>query len=652
MTARLFLCCVALIALLASVGAAQDGKRVVPYTGTIMDAAGVPRFGPVGITISLYADREDGEPLWRESQTVQLDNEGRYTLLIGATEREGLPLEVFTDRKAQWLGIQEDGETEQPRILLITVPYALKAADADTVGGRPLSAFVLYEDLEKAASKNIAAATIAVQNGVPFGRSGISGTVNAEGSRSSQAAQKLQLSGSITPLAYNETGSNTWFGEGAGASITTGKNNSLFGQNAGSQTSGGTNNFESSDNSFFGYNAGSANTKGFQNSFFGRSAGQANTTGQCNSFFGFGTGGENTTGSCNSFFGQWAGGFKTAGDYNSYFGYLSGAQSYTGSYNSFFGHSSGEYATGDWNSFFGDSAGYNTETGAGNAFFGANAGYYNTGDANAFFGSWAGYYNNAGFLNSFFGDHAGFSNTTGELNTLVGNAAGVNNTTGHANSFFGSNAGSSNGDGDNNSTFGYSSDVGAGITNATAIGYRAKVTQSNSLVLGSINGVNGAFADTKVGIGTTTPDRKLQIASSPGMNAELHIGGAGDGTKDVYSGMGPDLTNGPALNFGYSGYSFGRSSGFINIRPDASATPPNPSLRFMTANQQRMIITNSGDVGIGTVEPKSKVHAEGGAIYVGSPGEGIILKSPSGLMCVKLTIDDVGGLVTTPLACP
>jgi len=35
------------------------------------------------------------------------------------------------------------GEVEQARVLLVSVPYALKASDADTVGGMPASAFVL-----------------------------------------------------------------------------------------------------------------------------------------------------------------------------------------------------------------------------------------------------------------------------------------------------------------------------------------------------------------------------------------------------------------------------------------------------------------------------------------------------------------------------
>jgi hypothetical protein len=50
-----------------------------------------------------------------------------------------------------------------------------------------------------------------------------------------------------------------------------------------------------------------------------------------------------------------------------------------------------------------------------------------------------------------------------------------------------------------------------GLANVTALGAFADVTQANSLVLGSINGINGATADTRVGIGTTAPTDKLEV---------------------------------------------------------------------------------------------------------------------------------------------
>src|SRR5207247_7664538 len=60
---------------------------------------------------------------------------------------------------------------------------------------------------------------------------------------------------------------------------------------------------------------------------------------------------------------------------------------------------------------------------------------------------------------------------------------------------------------------GNNADLGANnLTFATAIGANAFVSQSNSLVLGSISGTNGATADTNVGMGTSAPGFKLHIA--------------------------------------------------------------------------------------------------------------------------------------------
>src|SRR6266853_4634554 len=50
---------------------------------------------------------------------------------------------LFTSGDARWLGVQVENQKEQSRVLLVSVPYALKAADAETVGGKPPSAFML-----------------------------------------------------------------------------------------------------------------------------------------------------------------------------------------------------------------------------------------------------------------------------------------------------------------------------------------------------------------------------------------------------------------------------------------------------------------------------------------------------------------------------
>jgi len=106
---------------------------------------------------------------------------------------------------------------------------------------------------------------------------------------------------------------------------------------------------------------------------------------------------------------------------------------------------------------------------------------------------------------------AGIANTTGSGNAIVGVWAGVSNTTEDNNTFIGTN-----------------SDGAALITNATAIGYRAKVAQSNSLVLGGVNGVNGATAETNVGIGVTNPDRQLTVEGTQALGRFRRFYGTAD----------------------------------------------------------------------------------------------------------------------------
>src|ERR1700736_5423886 len=98
-------------------------------------------------TLAIYAEETGGTALWQERENVSVDTDGHYSVLLGSTRNEGLPPELFASGEPRWLGVQfqRPGEAEQPRALLASVPYALKAADADTLGGRPLSAFVMAE---------------------------------------------------------------------------------------------------------------------------------------------------------------------------------------------------------------------------------------------------------------------------------------------------------------------------------------------------------------------------------------------------------------------------------------------------------------------------------------------------------------------------
>ncbi len=116
--------------------------HLVKFGGNLVDAQAKPLSGTVGVTFSIYEDQTGGAPLWMEVQNVSADSKGHYTALLGATKEDGVPLDIFVSGEAQWLGVRAEGQEEQARILLVSVPYALKAADADTLGGMPASAFM------------------------------------------------------------------------------------------------------------------------------------------------------------------------------------------------------------------------------------------------------------------------------------------------------------------------------------------------------------------------------------------------------------------------------------------------------------------------------------------------------------------------------
>lgn len=117
--------------------------RLVKFSGTLLDESGKPRTGVAGVTFLLYKGQAGGAPLWMETQNVNLDAKGHYTILLGSSKPDGLPAELFATGEARWLAVQGERQPEQPRVLLLSVPYALKAMDAETLGGRPVSDFAL-----------------------------------------------------------------------------------------------------------------------------------------------------------------------------------------------------------------------------------------------------------------------------------------------------------------------------------------------------------------------------------------------------------------------------------------------------------------------------------------------------------------------------
>jgi len=139
-----FLLICSAISLMAQEASTADSvvPAVVKFTGTLNDADGKPLTGTQGVTFLLYNEQTGGAPLWMETQNVRADKSGRYTVILGAATSHGLPADAFKGGEARWLAAQPHGQAEPARIVLASVPYAMKALDAETLGGRPASAFI------------------------------------------------------------------------------------------------------------------------------------------------------------------------------------------------------------------------------------------------------------------------------------------------------------------------------------------------------------------------------------------------------------------------------------------------------------------------------------------------------------------------------
>ena len=277
--------------------------------------------------------------------------------------------------------------------------------------------------------------------------------------------------------------------------------------------------------------------------------------------------------------------------------------------------------------------------GSSNTFVGENSGNFSlTGTGNTGVGLTALNADTTGAVNTAVGDAALLSNTTGGSNTAIGVGALQSNTTGTFNTAVGRRAGvtvsgtNANTTGSNNTFLGFQAGPGttSQLTNATAIGANALVSQSNSIVLG-----NGSV---NVGIGTQTPAVSLQVSDAVQGKSQI-LTSANGGEMSLYSfsadnsalSFDSDLVGGILIARHASVGVVEKLGGFVNIRGSSG----NTSGTSAAVNHYLDINLSNGNVGLGNQSPSQRLDVVGNGNFSGSVTAASFSGSGAGLSGVS-----------------
>lgn len=672
--------------LLVSAGFAQQASitsvpNLIRYGGALKDEQGAAvASGTTGVTFAIYKQQDGGAPVWMETQNVTTDAGGNYSVLLGSTTATGLPSDLFSQQEQRWLGVEVEGPLEQPRVLLVSVPYALKAHEAETLSGRSISDFVLANDADSSAvSTTSASQALSSTTMLATGAAGKTGAASQG---------PTNFSGSTTDQIVGVTQTGTGAGVNATAPVnavvgtaTASNGNALYGVATGTGGFGMLGVSSASSGGGIGVEGNSSSTSGtgvlgidkattgstigvatYVNSpagtaaEFNNAAGGKIISGQNNGVEKFSVDGSGNVNAAGTFTGSGAG--LTGILFSNLSGSL-GSSQFSGVYsnpvtlsstsNVYYGNGSNltgivpgagspyyiqngtsQQASANFNiSGNGTSAG----TLAANLVNSATS-YQIDGlsvlsvgkpiDDNLFLGLGAGTSNVAGsgVANTFSGALAGLHNTTGAYNTFSGTGAGFFNTTGTNNTFYGDSAGLGNTTGSENTFYGDS----AGESNITGTGntfYGALAGSSNTTACcNDFSGYKAGFSNT-IGSFNAFAGYKAGYSNTAGQHNTFNGYQAGYDNVGDASGAGSDNT--------FSGFQAGYNN---NVHVADGGASDNTFYGYQAgynntggfgntfSGYQAGLnnTTGSSDIYIGNAGPTS--GTESSAIRIGTPGNG------------------------------
>jgi hypothetical protein len=121
----------------------------IAYQGVLRDSSGKPLTGSYSMVFTIYDSAAAGTDLWHETQTVAVTN-GLYNIQLGSVSPITPP--VFSG-VTRYLGIKVGTDAEMaPRIPMITVPFAFRAAIADSAQSATIPANISVTGVVTAAA--------------------------------------------------------------------------------------------------------------------------------------------------------------------------------------------------------------------------------------------------------------------------------------------------------------------------------------------------------------------------------------------------------------------------------------------------------------------------------------------------------------------
>jgi hypothetical protein len=630
---------IGLILLTAAAGFGEIPNKI-NYQGRLVDVTtGAPLTGTHEMTFRIYDSAVDGILLWSESMPVTADSGGVISVILGGINTIDIS---FDD--ACWLEVEVDTETLEPRREIASVPYAFHASDADNLGGLGSSGYVVEGEAGSVTSYMIADGEITdddISDDASIDRAkigGIAWTADSDGAGSGLDAdmvdgldadafadsghvhddrywprEELQTPGTLNavgnPVDWTKLkgvpgdfsdGIDDIGGVGDGHSLDAADGSpvdAVYVNNQGNvgigTTSPALGKLQVSTSSGSGIYAASTSGTGVLGwSSSGTGVTGISTTGRAADFVGdvyvssrLGVGTDSPEMS-----------LDVEGDISADSLYLIRGKRVLIAPETYqttaLGIGAATVHLGIENTFVGYGAGHDN-TSSGNTFVGCRAGYSATwqGGDNTFVGAMAGE-NMDDSDNTFVGYMTGGS-ADGPGNTCLGSHAGETSS-GAGNVFLGAFTAHSHQSGSHNVFLGY----WAGADNQTGagnvfLGYRAGYYEMGSDKLYISNGsdtsntiIYGDFSTGMIGLGTLNPERRLHIR---GNNPRILV--------DAYS-------SNPEINFRNTGDTISQVWA-IYKKWDTD------DLRFYQDGDKVTIEGSTGNVGIGTPDPTSKLHVVG-----------------------------------------